>query len=161
MEENLKSYYCLRIGVNKKHYNQVTTILGVNNQEEDDGLFDETWWTYNIEVKKYAPEDCIEYNSKGEITYMPENYVQPINYLHQLLLLLKGKYEQLKEIGVERKDISIWMLYAYDGQCNMEFAPEDMYALGKEGIALCISCWDIHDYDADEYNENGELRIQD
>jgi len=159
MENDLKSYYYLKIWVKKEHYNRLETILGVKPSKEDEGLYDVTWWEYCIEAEHYAVEDCIQYNSKGEIVYMPENWQEPIDFIEHFLSILDGKYEQLKEIGIERDDISVWYLYAYDGQCNMEFSPEDMYALGKEGIALCISCWDIHDYEADEYDENGKLII--
>ena len=41
----------------------------------------------------------------------------------------------------------------------MEFLPERMYELGKEGIRLCISCMDIHNYEADEYDENGIVMV--
>ncbi|MCL1943924.1 MAG: hypothetical protein FWF54_10310 [Candidatus Azobacteroides sp.] len=63
-------------------------------------------------------------------------------FIDYFLSLLRGKYEKLEKIGVTRDSISIWMLYEYEGQCNMEFLPEDMYNLGKEGIVLCVSCWE-------------------
>lgn len=47
----------------------------------------------------------------------------------------------LKEIGIDRDMISVWYLYKYDEQCNMEFSPERMKRLGDNGITLCISCW--------------------
>ena len=159
MEEDLKSYYCLRIWVKKENYNQIGIILGVKPSETDDGLYDVTQWQYVAEIQNYANENCIQYNSKGEIIYMLKDYQEPTNYIKYFLSLLDGKYNQLEEIGVERDSITIWYLYAYDGQCNMEFSPQDMYALGKEGIVLCVSCWDIRDYDADEYDENGKLII--
>ncbi len=55
---------------------------------------------------------------------------------------MEGKYELLATIGIERKDITIWMLYEYDQQCNLEFDPIRMKRLGDNGIGLCISCWD-------------------
>lgn len=76
-----------------------------------------------------------------------DEYIPFINYF---LSLLNNKYDDLEKIGIKRTDITIWMLYAYDSQCNMEFSPENMYNLGKEKITLCVSCWDIHDYDADK-----------
>ena len=157
MEDDLKSYYILRIWVKKENYTQIEAILGVKPDKANDSLSDVVWWEYVIEEEHYG---YIQYNSKGEIIYKPENWREPINFIEHFLSLLDGKFEQLKEIGIERDDISCWYLYAYDGQCNMEFSPKDMYALGKEGIVLCVSCWDIHDYEADEYDENGKLVTQ-
>lgn len=57
------------------------------------------------------------------------------------LKLLEGKYQLLKEVGIERSDITIWMVYEYDEQCNMEFHPEDTLLLGQNEIVLCISCY--------------------
>ena len=62
------------------------------------------------------------------------------------LKILEGNYLKLEELGIQRENISVWMIYEYDSQCNMEFLPEQMYKLGKEGIVLCVSCYDIHDY---------------
>lgn len=64
-----------------------------------------------------------------------------VDYIGEFLAILKGKYEALAKIGVERSDISVWMLREYDQQCNMEFSPAEMMRLGKEGITLCVSCW--------------------
>lgn len=64
-----------------------------------------------------------------------------VDVISEFLDLLIGKYELLEKLGVTRRDISIWLLYEYDEQCNMEFAPETTLRLGQEGITLCISCW--------------------
>jgi len=72
-----------------------------------------------------------------------------IPFADYFLSILKGKYDQLEEVGVRRDDISVWFVYYYDSQCNMEFSPKDMCNLGKEGITLCVSCYDIHDYSVD------------
>ena len=58
------------------------------------------------------------------------------------LSLLEGKYERLESIGISREDISIWVLYEYEGQCNMEYDPVSMKKIGENGIVLCISCWE-------------------
>jgi len=55
---------------------------------------------------------------------------------------LEGKYDLLSKRGIEKPYISIFMLYEYDGQCNMEFRPEDMKRIGEHGIGFCISCWE-------------------
>jgi hypothetical protein len=135
MEEDFRKCFSLRIWVSKENFTEIDKILGIKTNQNVT-----TWW-------------ILEYFEKENDEYIP--------YIEKFLSLLEGKYDQLKKIGIERNDISVWELYAYDGQCNMEFSPKNMYALGKEGITLCISCWDIHDYDADEYDENGKLIIKD
>lgn len=67
---------------------------------------------------------------------------QSFNFIDFFLSLLNGKYIEMENIGIYKEDISIWMLYEYEGQCNMEFRPIDMEELGKQGIILCISCWE-------------------
>src|SRR6185369_7895589 len=49
-----------------------------------------------------------------------------IDFINIFLDHLDGNYGLLLKLGVEKKDISIWMIYEYDGQCNMEFLPKDM-----------------------------------
>jgi hypothetical protein len=123
----------LRIWVDEAHYHKIEGILGIKPKPIDDDLF--TWWIHET-------EDTDVY------------------FIDYFLSILEGKYEQLKQIGIERNDISVWVIYYYDGQCNMEFSPERMYKLGKEEITLCISCSDIHDYEADEYDEDGKLIVK-
>ena len=88
-----------------------------------------------------------------ELQLIQEEYDEYIPFIGYFLSLLEGKYDQLKKNGIKRDDISVWLLYEYDGQCNLEFSPQDMYNLGKEGITFCISCYDIHDYCVDCYDE--------
>lgn len=64
-----------------------------------------------------------------------------LDYIAYFLDLLEGNYEKLSLIGVERSDISIWLLYEYDQQCNMEFSPDNMKRMGDNGVVLCVSCW--------------------
>ena len=64
------------------------------------------------------------------------------NYVDYFLSILEQKYDELNKIGINADDISIWMLYEYDQQCNMELSPELMYKLGSRGITHCISCWE-------------------
>ena len=64
------------------------------------------------------------------------------DFINRFLDILEGKYEQLECIGISKKDISIWLLYEYEEQCNMEFLPVDLKRLGISGISLCISCWE-------------------
>ncbi|KAA0991682.1 hypothetical protein [Dyadobacter aurulentus] len=57
------------------------------------------------------------------------------------LNLLESKYELLKQHGIKSSDITIWMVYEYNNECNMEFHPEDTKRLGDNGIILCVSCY--------------------
>jgi hypothetical protein len=117
-------YYSLRIDAPIEKYKEIDSILGVKSNYPQAG-----WGLKLIE----------------------EDDDESIFFIKYFLSILDGKYEKLEKIGVKRKDITIWMLYAYDSQCNMEFSPEDMYNIGKENITLCVSCWDTHDY-----SESGE-----
>ena len=74
-----------------------------------------------------------------EIIQSDENFSGILVYF---LSLLEGKYEKLESIGISREDISIWVLYEYEGQCNMEYDPVSMKKIGETGIVLCISCWE-------------------
>lgn len=64
-----------------------------------------------------------------------------IDFVDEFLNLLADKYDQLSEIGIEKENITVWVLYEYDQECNLEFSPEQMKRLGENGITLCISCW--------------------
>jgi hypothetical protein len=48
----------------------------------------------------------------------------------------------LVQHGFDFDEVSIWYLYEYSGQCNMEFEPQDLKRLGNLGVRLCISCWE-------------------
>jgi hypothetical protein len=134
METDLITYHSLRIWVSEKNSRKIDEILGVETNQDIT-----TWWTLD-----HIEKENDEY----------------ISFVEYFLSILDGKYDKLAEIGIQRDDITIWKIYAYDAQCNMEFSPEEMYNMGKEGIKLCISCYDIHDYDADKYDENGRLIIK-
>lgn len=108
-------YYSLRINAPEEIYDEINKLLGV------DSNYPEAGWGIKIEA--------------NENTY-------DINIVDYFLSLLEGKYDELSKIGVQRDDITIWMLYEYDGQCNMEIFPKEMYDMGRNGIALCISCWE-------------------
>ena len=64
------------------------------------------------------------------------------DFINEFLHILEDNYEKLNKIGIEKDNISIWLLYEYDSQCNMEFDPIRLKRLGDNGITLCISCWD-------------------
>ena len=66
---------------------------------------------------------------------------EQFDFVSHYLDMLEGKYDQLESIGISKEDISVWLLYEYDNQCNIEFLPNDLKRLGENGISLCISCW--------------------
>jgi len=131
IEKSANSFriYRLQIDALKDKYSRINKILG---------------------IKPNVPYDLgwiFEYVQKEGDEHIP--------FIKKFTSILEGKFDNLKEIGIERKDISIWYLYAYNAQCNLEFEPENLLLIGKEGIVFCISCFDIHDYESDEYAENG------
>lgn len=65
----------------------------------------------------------------------------PIDFVDVFLNILNKNCYHLNEVGIQKKDMSIWIYYEYDQQCNMEFLPDQMKRLGENGIVLCISCW--------------------
>jgi hypothetical protein len=85
----------------------------------------------------------INSNSPWLLVLAEEEKDPPIDYINYFLNLLENKYERLLKIGIKREDISIWRYYKYDnGQCNLEYSPEETSRLGENGITLCISCLD-------------------
>ncbi len=64
------------------------------------------------------------------------------DFINIFLDILETKYGDLSKLNIERDCITVWMLYEYDQQCNMEFDPIRLKRLGDNGIKLCISCWD-------------------
>lgn len=112
-----KYIYWLKISCpSEEHVEKASSLLGVKPNKE----LGHIW--------------CFEVEQKEDDEYF--DFVK--NYLD----MLEGKYDQLESIGISRDDISVWMLYKYEGQCNMEFLPKDLKRLGDNGIALCISCWE-------------------
>ena len=77
-------------------------------------------WTYSVETNDEEPY---------------------FDFINRFLDVLEPNFENLFQIGIKREDISFWYLYEYDQQCAMEFMPKEMERLGKNGITLCIDCW--------------------
>ena len=69
-----------------------------------------------------------------------------IDYVYIFSEKLEHHLNELKEIGITTSDVTIWMEYEYDQQCNMEFFPNQLKKLGDLGIKLCISCWQKDGY---------------
>lgn len=108
-------YYSLRINATDKQSKIINKILGIESNYPVFG--------WGIEIIQNET-DCS---------------LNPIDYF---LKVLEGNYDRLKDIGIFRSDISIWILYEYREQCNLEFSPKEMEKIGREGITLCISCWE-------------------
>lgn len=120
-------FFSLRIWLprDKSYYDAVSAILGIS---PNDSHRSEVQWCHEKEV---GPDDTW------------------FDFINEFLNILEGKYEKLAELGIDRGDITVWMIYAYDSQCNMEFEPMDMKRLGGNGVKLCISCYDIYDPEED------------
>jgi hypothetical protein len=104
-------------------FHKLTTILGVQPSEHladfPDGI--PCCWTHEV------------------IDDQPNTY---FDFINVFLDLLETKYHDLEQLNIRRENISVWMSYEYDQQCNMEFDPVRLKRLGDNGITLCISCWD-------------------
>jgi hypothetical protein len=119
----MRTYYILEINFepNVSIFNSLTTLLGVapSNNSYDFSNNIPTCW-------------------KHEIIEKSDEYFDFINIF---LDILETKYEDLEKLNIIRSDITIWMHYEYDQQCNMEFDPIRLKRLGDNEITLCISCW--------------------
>lgn len=111
----MKYFFSLEILANSEQVDKITQILSVEPN------YPQVAWGYKLIVK--------------------DNVY--INFIDYFLSLLEGKYDELQHIGINKENISFWMIYEYEEQCNMEFTPNDMKKLGDNGITLCISCYNI------------------
>jgi hypothetical protein len=119
----MKSYDSLQINFTPsiETYDSITEIIGVMPTDKDFEDKISNTWTYEVIEEQNDPF---------------------YDFINKFLDLLEYKYDKLAEIGIKRSDISIWYLYEYDQQCNMEFDPTRLKRLGENGITLCVSCWD-------------------
>lgn len=110
----MSSSYSLRITSDIYQVENINSVLSISPTSVDSG------WEYSIGDTSDLYSDAVSYISK----------------------LLTRKIELLEDIGITRDDISIWFLYEYEGECNMEFNHEDLKKVSDLGISLCISCWE-------------------
>lgn len=119
-------YYRLQIDTkadSRETFDKVTEIVGlIPNELENETNFKH--WIYEKEESDSEP------------------YYDFINRFSEIV---EPKIDVLSALGISSQDISVWYLYAYDQQCNMEFLPKDLKRLGDNGISLCISCWENSD----------------
>ena len=111
----MRCFYRLQIVADNDAFLSISQVLGVDSTEP------EGFWILELTEEASDP------------------YSDPFN---KFLDILEGKYEALAILGIQRSNISVWTLYEYDNQCNMEFLPREMKRLGENGIVLCVSCWD-------------------
>lgn len=109
-----KTYYSLRINTNEANYQRVSHILRKEPKDFSRG------WIYEVESSETDYFDCI----------------------NEFLDILEANYENLDRVGIAKNDISIWIIYEYNQQCNLEFIPKDLKRLGDNEISLCISCYE-------------------
>ena len=122
----MSSYNELQISFspNIETYNSITDLLGTKATNKDLTKFPlgiPGTWTHTVILN-------------GQDPYF--------DFINNFLDILENKYEKLEDLGIQRNDISVWLFYEYDSQCNMEFDPLRLKRLGDNGITLCISCWD-------------------
>jgi len=131
----MKNYDKLQINFDPSvdTFNKLTTILGVQPNDKFLNFPDNipSCWTYEV------------------IDNKADKY---FDFINVFLDLLETKYSDLEKLNIKRNDISIWLLYEYDQQCNMEFDPQRLKRLGDNGITFCISCWDS----GNEYGSKNE-----
>ncbi|MGQ1946692.1 hypothetical protein ACT3CD_06275 [Geofilum sp. OHC36d9] len=119
----MKSYDRLQIAFKPSIYtfNSISKILGVQPTELIDKNAVPGVWIYEV------------------IEEQDDDYY---DFINKFLDLLENNYQKLADLDIKRDDITIWYLYEYDQQCNMEFSPSRLKRLGDNEITLCISCWD-------------------
>jgi hypothetical protein len=109
----MKYFFSLRINTKKELISKINDILGT------EANYPQVGWGHELE----------------------SNDIEYINFIEYYMNILEGKFDKLLEIGITRNDISIWIIYSYEEQCNLDFTPNDLKKLGDNGVALCISCY--------------------
>jgi hypothetical protein len=56
--------------------------------------------------------------------------------------ILKSKLSMLNDINIRNEDVTIWLYYEYEGQCNIELSVKELSLLSSLKIDFCISCWE-------------------
>jgi len=110
----MPSFYRLQINCDNETIQELEKILGKANSSIGNG------WNFIID------EGSSSYNTA----------------LEHFILLMSENLDVLKSINISMNQVTIWYMYEYEGQCNMEFSPDITASLGRLGIFLCISCWE-------------------
>jgi hypothetical protein len=110
-------YYVLRIKTKMAKTNEaVSSILKIQPTKVTNHL-----WEYEL----------IENDDDEYVDFVPTF----------LDILCSSNIKRLEKLSIKKKDISIWLLYEYDSQCNIEISSKDLAALGEADLPLQISCW--------------------
>lgn len=120
-------YYRLHIHTDNKAetFNKISEILGYqptifeSKRNPNDKY---STWTY-----------CVDKNEEDE----GPNY----DFINKFLDIIEPKFNELKDLGIEKSDIIFWLNYEYLHQCSMELHPQEMKRLGDSGIVLNIDCF--------------------
>ncbi len=106
---------------------------------------------YNLTIeveKKYQEMVCklinieptiLENHLEFAIDQESKGYWEAILYF---IDFIENNIDKLQEMNVKRENMTIWILYAYENQCNLEFDARILKKLGECGVSLCISCWE-------------------
>ena len=90
-------YFCsLRISTNKEKYQKISEILDLDIKDNKKG------WMYEVVLIDQG------------------DYYSVIN---MFLDKLEGNKKELESFGVYPEDISIWLIYEYNDQGDLEFEP--------------------------------------
>ncbi|MEM6800605.1 MAG: hypothetical protein AAF696_04325 [Bacteroidota bacterium] len=112
----MKTYYWLEIWTDPGKHEKISKILGHLPSKEPRSIL------------KFFEEE----RSEEPQWYKVESFLD----------IVEDKFDELESLGVQRKDISIWMNCAYeDESCDISLEPSTLLRLGEEGIRPCISCW--------------------
>ncbi len=89
-------------------------------------------------------EYLIDKESPSQWIYevVQEESSEYFDFINSFLDLLEPNFSEIEKLNIGREDISIWMLYEYKQQCNMEFDSQRLKRIGENGITLSISCWE-------------------
>lgn len=110
---------------------------------------------FEYELKIIAPNNTIAeeiYNLIGIRKAVVDEYIwsyiiteeekdSPVEFINVFTNIIHKNKNQLKTIGVEKENITIWLYYEYDVQCNIELRPDELKKLSEAEVPFCISCW--------------------
>lgn len=103
----------------KAQYDAVSGILGLKPDSEQT---DFKTWMYMVQEGEDDPY---------------------YDFINNFLDILEPQLKALSAIGITKEDILFWLVYEYEHQCAMSFAPKQMQRLGQHGIHLNIDCHEV------------------
>ena len=99
----MKTFYQLQITfiANGNTFNAISEITGLQPLEHDNSKVPDTW--------------------KHEVVQSENDPY--FDFINVFVNHLETNRAQLHELGIRNENVSLWLVYEYDGQCNMEFDP--------------------------------------